>query len=69
MFGCYQYPYGEMIPLNHTAHRAQLRTREEVRERYGIRGAVFSDCLSSWLCGSCALTQERREIELEEGSF
>jgi len=58
-----------MIPPTHTTHRAQLRTREEVRERYGIRGAAFGDCLSSWCCRPCALTQERREIELEESSF
>jgi len=47
----------------------QLRTREEIRERYNIRGAAFGDCLSSWCCRPCALTQERREIELEESSF
>jgi Cys-rich protein (TIGR01571 family) len=58
-----------MIPLIHTSHRAQLRTREEVRERYGIRGAAFGDCLTLWCCRPCALTQERREIELEESSF
>jgi Cys-rich protein (TIGR01571 family) len=58
-----------MIPLTHTARRAQLRTREEVRERYNIRGSVFGDCLGSQWCNPCALTQERREIELEENSF
>ncbi|KAI0279926.1 PLAC8-domain-containing protein [Russula aff. rugulosa BPL654] len=47
----------------------QLRTREEIRDRYGIHGAVSGDCFSSWCCRPCALTQERREIELEESSF
>jgi len=47
----------------------QLRSREEVRERYGIRGGPFEDLLSSCIFRACALTQERREIELEEGSF
>ncbi|KAF8490358.1 PLAC8 family-domain-containing protein [Russula emetica] len=46
-----------------------LRTREEVRERYGIRGTGYGDCLTLWCCRACALTQERREIELEESSF
>jgi Cys-rich protein (TIGR01571 family) len=62
-----------MVPLTMTnaARRAvtQLRTREETRERYGIRGNVFGDCFSLWCCRPCALTQERREIELEENSF
>ena len=58
-----------MIPLTHTAHRAQLRPREEIRQRYGIRGGPFLDCLTSQFCNPCALTQERREIELEENSF
>ena len=61
--------YGDIISLTHAVHRVQLRTREELRERYGIRGAPFGDCLSSWCCRPCALTQERREIELEESSF
>jgi Cys-rich protein (TIGR01571 family) len=37
--------------------------------RYGIRGDVIGDCLASCLCNPCALTQERREIELEEESL
>jgi Cys-rich protein (TIGR01571 family) len=48
---------------------AQIPTRAEARERYGIRGDVYGDCLTSWCCRPCSLTQERREIELEEGSF
>jgi len=47
----------------------QMGTRRDVRDRYGIRGGACRDCCSSWLCGPCALTQERREIELEEYSF
>jgi Cys-rich protein (TIGR01571 family) len=47
----------------------QIHTRERVRERYGIRGDSTEDCATSWYCRPCALTQERREIELEEGSF
>jgi Cys-rich protein (TIGR01571 family) len=47
----------------------QVRPREEIRERYGIRGGPFQDCLISWFCRSCALTQEHREIELEERNF
>jgi Cys-rich protein (TIGR01571 family) len=47
----------------------QIHTRTEARERYGIRGDTYNDCLTAWLCRPCSLTQERREIELEEGSF
>jgi Cys-rich protein (TIGR01571 family) len=47
----------------------QINNRSETRMRYGIRGDVIGDCLASWLCNPCALTQERREIELEEESL
>ncbi|KAF8467959.1 PLAC8 family-domain-containing protein [Russula ochroleuca] len=47
----------------------QIRTRAEVRERYGIRGDSSEDCIISLCYRPLALTQERREIELEENSF
>jgi PLAC8 family len=40
-----------------------------MRERYAIRGHVVKDYLASYFCTPCALTQERREVELEEASF
>jgi hypothetical protein len=40
-----------------------------MRERYGIRGHVVKDWLAPLCCNSCALTQERREVEVEEASF
>lgn len=43
--------------------------RAETRERYSIRGDTYIDCLTVWCCRPCAYTQERREIELEEGSL
>ena len=48
---------------------AQVQPRAEIRERYNIRGHVINDWLASLCCTSCALTQERREIEAEEASF
>ncbi|KAH9052690.1 PLAC8 family-domain-containing protein [Lactarius vividus] len=47
----------------------QIGTRADIRGRYSIRGDTVGDCLTSWCCHSCSLTQERREIELEENSF
>ena len=50
----------------------QIGTRADIRERYSIRGGAIGDrkdCLVSFFCPSCSLTQERREIELEENSF
>ncbi|KAH9046620.1 PLAC8 family-domain-containing protein, partial [Lactarius hengduanensis] len=47
----------------------QIGTRADIRARYSIRGSSMDDCLTSWCCHSCSLTQERREIELEENSF
>ncbi|KAI4522512.1 hypothetical protein K525DRAFT_283705 [Schizophyllum commune Loenen D] len=44
----------------------QVALRTKLRERYGIRGGDTSDyCLSFW-CNPCALTQESREMGLEE---
>ncbi|KAI9508238.1 PLAC8 family-domain-containing protein [Russula earlei] len=47
----------------------QMGGRTNVRNRYDIRGNSFEDFLSSVLCVPCALTQESREIELEEKSL
>ena len=47
----------------------QIRQREEIRERYGIRGSPWHDCLWSCWCRPCAQTQEYREILLEEANF
>jgi len=44
-------------------------TRSDIRSRYSIRGDTIGDCVTSWIFHSCSLTQERREIELEENSF
>lgn len=46
-----------------------MGSRSDIRSRYDIRGEGFGDCLSSLFCRPCALTQERRELELEERSF
>jgi len=47
----------------------QIGTRREIRARYRIRADHCDDCLVSAFCHPCALTQERREMELEESSF
>jgi len=46
-----------------------MGSRSDIRSRYGIRGEGIGDCLNSLFCRPCALTQERRELELEEGSI
>jgi Cys-rich protein (TIGR01571 family) len=47
----------------------QIGHREEIRARYGIRGSATGDFFISWCCRSCSITQEHREIELEENNF
>lgn len=47
----------------------QIGTRADIRARYSIRGGTMGDCLTSCCCTPCSLTQERREIELEEKTF
>lgn len=46
-----------------------MGSRSDIRTRYSIRGDGIGDCCNSLLCRPCALTQERRELELEERSL
>ncbi|KAF9041543.1 PLAC8 family-domain-containing protein [Panaeolus papilionaceus] len=47
----------------------QMGTRGAIRSRYNIKGGSCGDCCTSCFCGPCALTQESRELDLEEQSF
>ncbi|CAG7847057.1 SubName: Full=Uncharacterized protein {ECO:0000313/EMBL:CCA68207.1} [Serendipita indica DSM 11827] len=47
----------------------QIGSREKIRHRYKIAGGCFGDCCASCCCNPCALTQESRELELEERSM
>jgi len=60
--------YAALVPSGY-AWVLQIPNRAETRERYGIRGDSYTDCFVAWLCRPCSLTQERREIELEESSL
>ncbi|KAL7410793.1 PLAC8 family-domain-containing protein [Mrakia frigida] len=44
----------------------QIGTRGATRDRYKIQGGACEDCVSIWACNPCTITQETREIELEE---
>jgi len=58
-----------LVSSGHGCWMMQVHTRKEARERYSIRAGPLDDYLYSLFCGPCSLTQERREIELEEKSF
>jgi len=60
--------YAALVPTLY-AWILHIPSRGETRDRYGVRGDVYTDCLTAWLCKPCSLTQERREIELEESSL
>ncbi|KZT41630.1 PLAC8-domain-containing protein [Sistotremastrum suecicum HHB10207 ss-3] len=47
----------------------QIGNRKNIREHYRIEGGGAGDCFYSCCCQPCALTQEAREIELEEQSY
>ncbi|KAF4616436.1 hypothetical protein D9613_008221 [Agrocybe pediades] len=47
----------------------QFLQRGPTRERYNIRGSPAEDFVLSCFCSPCELTQESREIALEEQSF
>ncbi|KDQ15658.1 hypothetical protein BOTBODRAFT_284093 [Botryobasidium botryosum FD-172 SS1] len=46
-----------------------MPNRRNIRGRYSIRGSSASDFFLSCCCAPCALTQESRELELEERSL
>ncbi|KAN0139171.1 PLAC8 family domain containing protein [Lactarius tabidus] len=46
-----------------------IADRVKVRSRYNIRGGTMNDCLTASFCRPCLLTQQSREIALEENSF
>ncbi|KAH6914515.1 PLAC8-domain-containing protein [Coprinopsis sp. MPI-PUGE-AT-0042] len=47
----------------------QMGNRQNIRTRYNVQGDSVMDLLTSCCCAPCALTQESREIELEEESL
>jgi Cys-rich protein (TIGR01571 family) len=47
----------------------QIGSRSTIRSRYNLRGGGCGDCMTAFCCTACELTQESREIELEENSF
>ncbi|TFK33668.1 PLAC8 family-domain-containing protein [Crucibulum laeve] len=47
----------------------QMSTRGSIRGRYNIKGGGCGDCCTAFCCTPCELTQEARELELEEQSF
>ncbi|KAF8638769.1 hypothetical protein AX17_001965 [Amanita inopinata Kibby_2008] len=47
----------------------QIGTRAAIRQRYNIRGGGGDDCFAALCCGPCELTQDSRELELEESTF
>ncbi|KLO08361.1 PLAC8-domain-containing protein [Schizopora paradoxa] len=44
----------------------QVGQRTDVRRRYNIEGDSITDCFAAALCSPCQLTQQSREIALEE---
>ncbi|KAF8902524.1 PLAC8 family-domain-containing protein [Gymnopilus junonius] len=47
----------------------QMGTRGNIRGRYNIKGGAVGDCCIALCCTPCELTQESRELALEEESF
>ncbi len=41
----------------------QASGRERIRHKANIEGSWIEDCLLSWVCGPCGLTQEKRELD------
>lgn len=41
--------------------------RGKIRSKYMIEGSFVGDCLVSFFCSPCAVTQEYREVKRREG--
>ncbi|RDB17453.1 Protein PLANT CADMIUM RESISTANCE 3 [Hypsizygus marmoreus] len=63
------FVHGCLTALTGMGWVLQLGTRSNARLHYAIKGGACGDCLVHACCTPCALTQESREIELEEQSF
>ncbi|KAF9525804.1 PLAC8 family-domain-containing protein [Crepidotus variabilis] len=47
----------------------QMMLRGNIRDRYNIQGNSCGDCCEAFWCSPCELTQESRELELEEQTY
>ncbi|KDR66535.1 hypothetical protein GALMADRAFT_80634 [Galerina marginata CBS 339.88] len=47
----------------------QMMQRGSIRARYNIKGGGCGDCCTAFCCTPCELTQESRELEIEEQSY
>ena len=45
-----------------------VKTRGDIREKYGIEGSCIGDCCTHLCCGCCALVQESREVRAHVGN-
>ncbi|KAF8331619.1 PLAC8 family-domain-containing protein, partial [Cantharellus anzutake] len=58
----------ELLGYAHLDCLAGMNGRASIRRRYSIQGGEWEDCMCHTLCRSCSLTQESRELGLEEES-
>ncbi|KAG8882694.1 hypothetical protein FRB98_003523 [Tulasnella sp. 332] len=61
--------YGSLYACFAIGWVLQIGERSETRRHYHVRGWSGFDCLAAYFCTPCALTQEHREIELEENAI
>lgn len=40
-----------------------MMKRQEIREKYGIKGSGGSDCFEAYCCPCCSLIQQEKEVE------
>eukprot|EP00998_Keelungia_sp_KM082_P012751 NODE_9137_length_526_cov_251.150376_g9114_i0.p2 GENE.NODE_9137_length_526_cov_251.150376_g9114_i0~~NODE_9137_length_526_cov_251.150376_g9114_i0.p2 ORF type:complete len:112 (+),score=24.20 NODE_9137_length_526_cov_251.150376_g9114_i0:73-408(+) len=56
---------GDLIITWLCAFCCAVKIRGAIRDKYGIGGSVLTDCLTVWLCGICALSQQHRQLILK----
>jgi len=42
-----------------------VKTRGDMREKYGIEGSLVVDILSVWCCAICAISQQTRQLDIK----
>ncbi|KZV89636.1 PLAC8-domain-containing protein [Exidia glandulosa HHB12029] len=67
--GCDCFLYACLTSFTCLGWCLSISERTATRSRYSIKGNWCSSCMAVWCCLPCAMTQESREIELEERSL
>eukprot|EP01115_Flamella_aegyptia_P008614 TRINITY_DN3594_c0_g1_i1.p1 TRINITY_DN3594_c0_g1~~TRINITY_DN3594_c0_g1_i1.p1 ORF type:complete len:123 (+),score=32.52 TRINITY_DN3594_c0_g1_i1:35-370(+) len=56
---------GDLIPVCCCPICCQVSVRGKIREKYGIEGSGCGDCMASFCCGICSISQQPRQLDMK----